>query len=151
MEQISETLTTMVEPVVTAMGYELVGVEYRPGRKDGLLRIYIDTETGVTLDDCTQVSHQVSGLLDVEDPIPGHYRLEISSPGLDRPLIKSADYERFAGALVRVKLSGLWEGRRKIRGTLKGLRDGHVLVDEEGVVHEIPLDRIDRSNLVPDV
>ncbi|MEX0731878.1 MAG: ribosome maturation factor RimP [Aquisalimonadaceae bacterium] len=151
MERISETLTSLVEPVVTAMGYELVGVEYHPGRRDGLLRIYIDTETGVTLDDCTRVSHQISGLLDVEDPIPGRYRLEISSPGLDRPLIKPADFERFAGAQVRVKLNDLWEGRRKIHGTLNGLQDGHVLIEEEGVVHAVPLDRIDKSNLVPDV
>lgn len=151
MEQISETLTALVEPVVTAMGYELVGVEYHPGRRDGLLRIYIDTETGVTLNDCTRVSHQISGLLDVEDPIQGSYRLEISSPGLDRPIIKPADFDRFAGSEVRVKLNGLWEGRRKIRGTLKGLRDGHVLIEEDGVAYVVPLDRIDKSNLVPDV
>lgn len=151
MERISESLTALLEPVVTAMGYELVGVEYRPGRSEGLLRIYIDTDTGVTLDDCTRVSHQISGVLDVEDPIPGSFRLEISSPGLNRPLMKPADFDRFAGADVLVKLNELWEGRRKIRGTLRGLRDDHVLVEEEGATHAVPLDRIEKSNLVPDV
>jgi len=155
MDRISETLLALLEPVVTVMGYELVGIEYHPGRKDGLLRVYIDTpagaEEGVTLEDCTRVSHQISGVLDVEDPITGQYRLEISSPGLDRPLMKAADFERFAGEQARLKLNQLWEGRRRIQGVLKGLEDGHVLIDEEGQVHAVPLDRIEKSNLVPDV
>ena len=151
MDGIHEKLTAMAEPAVTAMGYELVGLEYRPNKREGLLRIYIDSAAGITLEDCEAVSHQISGLLDVEDPIQGAYRLEISSPGLDRPLFKAADFERFAGAEARLRLTGLWEGRRKFRGILRGVRDAHVLIEEEGVEHVVPLDRIDKANLVPDV
>jgi ribosome maturation factor RimP len=150
MVQVSEALTELVEPVVVGMGYELVGVEYRPGRGQDLVRVYIDSEAGVTVDDCARVSHQVSGVLDVEDPVPGSYRLEISSPGLDRPIIRAADFERFAGAVARVRLNGLWEGRRKIVGVLRGLRDGEVLIDEDGTIHAVPLERIEKCNLVPD-
>lgn len=151
MDGIHEKLTAMAEPAVSSMGYELVGVEYRPNKREGLLRIYIDSAAGITLEDCEAVSHQISGLLDVEDPIQGAYRLEISSPGLDRPLFKTADFERFAGVEVRVRLSGLWEGRRKFRGILRGVRDARVLIEEEGTEYAVPLDRIDKANLVPDV
>ena len=79
-------LWDLLEPVVAGMGYELVEIEYNPSTRHGVLRLYIDHEDGIQLDDCTDVSNQVSALLDVEDPIPGHYNLEVSSPGLDRPL-----------------------------------------------------------------
>ena len=151
MDGIHDKLTAMAEPAVTSLGYELVGLEYRPNKSEGLLRIYIDSATGVTLEDCEVVSHQISGLLDVEDPIQGAYRLEISSPGLDRPLFKAADFERFAGVEARIRLTGLWDGRRKFRGILRGMQDGHVLIEEEGTEHAVPLDRIDKANLVPDV
>lgn len=151
MDPIRETLTRLVEPVITAMGYELVGVEYHPGRSEGLMRVYIDAAQGVSVDDCARVSHQVSGLLDVEDPIPGNYRLEISSPGLDRPLMRPTDFERFAGAEAKLRLNGLWEGRRKLRGLLRGLDGDRVLLEENGEVLAVPLERIDKANLVPDV
>lgn len=151
MDAIHDKLTTLAEPAVAAMGYELVGVEYRPNKSEGLLRIYIDAADGITLEDCEAVSHQISGVLDVDDPIPGAYRLEISSPGLDRPLFKAADFERFAGCEVRIRLLSLWEGRRKFRGTLGGLRDGSAIIEEEGVEYAVPLERIDKANLVPDV
>lgn len=151
MDGIHDKLTAMAEPAVTSLGYELVGLEYRPNKSEGLLRIYIDSAAGVTLEDCELVSHQISGLLDVEDPIQGAYRLEISSPGLDRPLFKAADFERFAGVEARIRLTGLWDGRRKFRGILRGVQDGHVLIEEEGAEYAVPLDRIDRANLVPDV
>ena len=96
-------LWDLLEPVVTGMGYELVEIEYNPGSRHGLLRLYIDHEDGIVLDDCTDVSHQVSALLDVEDPIAGRYSLEVSSPGLDRPLRGIKDYERFTGEIVKIK------------------------------------------------
>ena len=151
MDGIQQKLTGFIEPAVTAMGYELVGLEYRPNKREGLLRVYIDSPQGIALEDCEAVSHQVSGLLDVEDPIRDPYRLEISSPGIDRPLFKAADFERFAGAEVRVRLTGLWEGRRKFRGMLHGVRDAHVLIEEQGTEYEVPLDQIDKANLVPDI
>ncbi|WP_290648108.1 ribosome maturation factor RimP [Aquisalimonas sp.] len=151
MERMQHTLTALIEPAVTAMGYELVGLEYRPSRRNGLLRVYIDAPAGITLADCEAVSHQVSGVLDVEDPIQGSYRLEISSPGVDRPLFNALDFERFAGAEARVRLHGLWEGRRKLCGILHGVQDGCVMIEEHGTHYAVPLERIDKANLVPDV
>lgn len=150
MDVLTERLTELFEPVVDGLGFELVGVEYHPGRGEGLLRIYIDHADGISVDDCARVSHQVSGVLDVEEPVSGRYRLEISSPGFDRPLIRERDYGRFVGHEVKLKLAGLWEGRRKLRGILQGL-DGHeVLIEHEGEALRVPLDRIEKANLVPD-
>jgi ribosome maturation factor RimP len=142
-------LRKLIEPAVTALGYELVGVEFVPG-KSGLLRVYIDSADGISVDDCQAVSHQVSGILDVEDPIRGQYSLEVSSPGLDRPLYQARDFDRFAGSEVSLRLLAPLNGRRKFKGVLDGLRDGQVVVklkDEELVV---ALDEIDQARLVPD-
>lgn len=151
MDAMTDRLTTMFEPVTEGLGFELVGVEYHPGRGEGLLRIYIDHADGITVDDCARISHQVSGVLDVEDPISGRYRLEVSSPGLDRPLMRRDDFERFAGHEIRLKLTGLWEGRRKLRGILRGLDGETVILEEEGQNLRVPLDRIEKGNLVPDL
>ena len=145
----SAELRKLIEPAVTSLGYELVGVEFIRG-KTGVLRVYIDSEDGITVDDCKSVSYQVSGLLDVEDPIRGQYSLEVSSPGLDRPLYQARDFERFAGHEINMRLSVPVDGRRKFRGTLLGLRDDQVVLqmDEEELV--VPLDEIDQARLVPD-
>ena len=144
----AETLTQLLEPVVTALGYELVGVRYVRSRGSALVRVYIDHPDGVGVDDCARVSHQVSGVLDVEDPVPEQYTLEVSSPGLDRPIFKPADYERFAGERVRVRIVGIIDGRRKLRGLLRGLRAGEVLVEEDdGKVYGVPLERVERAEL----
>jgi ribosome maturation factor RimP len=142
-----DRVTELLEPVVEGMGYELVGLEYHPNSKRGLLRLYIDAPDGIGVDDCARVSHQVSGVLDVEDPVPGEYLLEVSSPGLDRPIFKPADYDRFAGEIIRIRLHGLLEGRRKFRGRLGGRRGDSVIIEEETGTVEVPLDRIDRANL----
>lgn len=142
-----DSLTALLEPVVEGLGYELVGVEYHPSGRQGLLRVYIDRAEGVGVDDCARVSHQVSGVLDVEDPLPGEYLLEISSPGLDRPVFKPADFQRFAGERVRLRLRGLVDGRRKYRGRLIGLRGETVLIEEAGAEVAVPLAEIDRANL----
>jgi ribosome maturation factor RimP len=145
----SAELRKLLEPAVSALGFELVGVEFVSGRR-GLLRLYIDSEDGISIDDCQAVSHQVSGLLDVEDPIPGQYSLEVSSPGLDRPLFRAADFERFAGHEVRLRLVAPLEGRRKFRGVLVGLRDGRVVVQVEEQELVVALEEIDEARLVPD-
>ena len=145
----SVELRKLVEPAVTALGYELVGVEFLHG-KTGVLRIYIDSAEGIGIDDCQAVSHQVSGILEVEDPIRGQYSLEVSSPGLDRPLYQARDFERFAGRQVTLRLMAPVNGRRKFKGVLGGLRDGQVVIemDEEELV--VALDEIDQARLVPD-
>jgi len=139
----------MLQTVVESMGYELVGVELHPYRANALLRIYIDKETGVNIDDCQQVSQQVSGVLDVEDPIPGHYTLEVSSPGIDRPLFEADHFDRFAGNDVRIQLALPLEGRKKFTGRLLGLRGDQVALDIEGTEQLVPLDRIEKARLVP--
>jgi ribosome maturation factor RimP len=140
----------MLSTVVEAMGYELVGVEFHPHPRHGLLRVYIDTADGVTIDDCQRVSEQISGVLDVEDPIPGHYTLEVSSPGLDRPLFEAEHFERFAGHKVRIHLSAPLNGRSNYTGRLLGLRDEDVVLESDGQPLPLPLERIEKARLVPE-
>ncbi len=145
----ARALEALLEPAVSRLGYELVGVELH-GRGRGLvLRLYIDREGGVSLDDCQRVSRQVSGLLDVEDPIPGPYTLEVSSPGLDRPLFKEAHFRRFAGRKVRIRTDVPLEGRRNFRGVLRGVRGGEVIVEVDGTEYALPMERIEQARLVP--
>ena len=149
--QAPDKLQGPIEAAVRALGYELVGVEYLPQGRRSLLRIYIDSPDGVTVDDCERVSHQVSGVLDVEDPIHGHYVLEVSSPGLDRLLFTAEHYRRFAGNRIKLRVSPPVDGRRNFSGILKGLHDDKVvLVHEEGE-WEIPLDHVDQARLVPEL
>ncbi len=142
-----ERVTNLLTPVVEGMGYELVGVEYHPSRGQAMLRVFIDRPEGIEIDDCARVSHQISGVLDVEDPIAGEYLLEVSSPGIDRPVFKSTDYERFAGEQIRLRVRGLVEGRRKYHGRLIGLRDEQVIIDEQGEEVAVPLTAIDRAHI----
>jgi ribosome maturation factor RimP len=145
----SAELRKLIEPAVTALGFELVGVEYTTG-KSGILRVYIDSEWGISADDCAAVSHQLSGLLDVEDPIPGRYALEISSPGLDRPLFHARDFDRYAGETVRLHLVSPLNGRRKFKGVLMGMKDNHVVLKLDDAELTVTLDEIDQARLVPD-
>ena len=122
MQPVDSTLTQLARRVAEPMGYELVGVEhFQRGGGASTLRVYIDHAHGVTLDDCTLVSNQLSAVLDVEDPLPGHYDLEVSSPGLDRPLVFAEHFERFAGQRIKVRLAEKVEGRRSLEGVLLGL------------------------------
>jgi ribosome maturation factor RimP len=140
-----------LQPAITAMGYELVGVEYRHGGQGGgLLRVYIDSAQGITVEDCGRVSYQVSGLLDVKDPIAGRYTLEVSSPGLDRLLFKRGDYERFVGSRVKLRLASPREGRRKYQGRLLRLEGGNVVVEQDGVEVSLAFDQIEQARLVPE-
>ncbi len=145
----SAELRKLIEPAVTALGFELVGVEFIRARH-GVLRVYIDHENGIGVNDCKAVSHQVSGLLDVEDPIRGEYSLEVSSPGLDRPLFQARDFERFAGHEINLRLLAPVDGQRKFKGTLAGMRDDHVVVRMDNEELVVRLDEIDQARLVPD-
>jgi ribosome maturation factor RimP len=143
-----ERLARLVEPVVTGLGYEMLGLEFDANQR--VLRVYIDSEAGIVVDDCSKVSHQLSGVLDVEDPIPGNYQLEVSSPGMDRPLFKREHFERFVGSLAKVQLLRPLEGRRKFKARLQGLSGDSVVLEEDGLRYEIPLDLIDKARLVPE-
>lgn len=151
MRRAPEHLDELIRGTVEPMGYELVGVEYfSPGKHHKVLRIYIDREDGITLDDCAAVSHQVSGMLDVEDPIAGNYDLEVSSPGLDRPLFRPEHFERFAGQRIRIRLVRALAGQRNFEGVLKGLVEGAVELAVGDEVLRLPLDEIDSARLVPE-
>ena len=144
-------LDKMLEPGIGSMGYELVGVEYQTGGKSGgLLRVYIDNEQGISAEDCRKVSYLVSGVLDVEDPIPGHYTLEVSSPGLDRPLFKLEDFERFAGQLAKLRMSSPVDGQRKFKGRLMGIKDGEIVIVQDGEEIRLPFEQVERARLVPE-
>ena len=151
MKQDPLQIGALLEPAIEALGYQLVGVEYRSSGPGGaLLRVYIDSEGGITADDCERVSYQVSGILDVNDPIPGHYTLEVSSPGLDRLLFRQEDYERFVGSLVKLRMAIPREGRRKYQGRLLRLEGGNVVVDQDGEEVTLALDQIEQARLVPE-
>ncbi len=141
----------MIEPGIRSLGYELVGVEFQTGSKGGsLLRVYIDSTQGISAEDCQKVSYQVSGVLEVEDPIPGHYTLEVSSPGLDRLLFRPEDFERFAGQQVKLKVAYPIEGQRKFKGLLLGMQDRNVVIKQDDMEISLPFDQVEQARLVPE-
>lgn len=151
MNGLPERVTTEIEKIVASEGLELVHVEYRRQGRTYLLRIDIDKEGGVTLDDCQLVSQQVSAWLDVEDPVPGEYELQVSSPGLDRKFYSDSDYQKFIGRLVRVKTSAAIRGLHVIVGRLKEF-DGKKIVVTDPMMkkdpdYEIPLADIKETRL----
>ncbi len=149
--QASPKVLKLLEPIVVGLGYEFVGAEYLPQGKHSILRIYIDKpEEGISVDDCERVSRQVSSMLDVEDPIPGHYTLEVSSPGMDRPLFKPEHFERFIGHDIKLLLSAPLDGRRKMTVGLKAISNNIVSAELEGEVIEIDFDNIEKAHLVPE-
>lgn len=150
MKQAPEHLVLLIEPIVEGLGYECVGIDYNPHPKHGLLRIYIDSSNGILVDDCSKVSHQVSGVLDVEDPIPGNYHLEVSSPGADRPFFKVSQFERFIGSIVNVNLFASINGHRKITGRIEKV-DGDIITLSEGEQEfAIPFSAMSKARLVPE-
>ncbi len=151
MKQAPEHLVNLIEPIVEGLGYECVGIDYNPHPRHGLLRIYIDSENGILVEDCSKVSHQISGVLDVEDPIPGNYQLEISSPGADRPFFKISQFEQFIGSTVSVNLFKAIEGRKKITGLIEKVDGDIVMLQEAGQTYEVPFSAMSKARLVPDL
>ncbi len=146
----SDELRNMLEPTVQRLGYELADLEVRLSGKGGLVRITIDKPEGINLDDCEKVSHAVSALLDVEDPMTGEYNLEVSSPGLDRKLTKVEHFQRFEGEIVKITMRFPIAGRRRFRGKLLSSNDESIVVEVDGESHSLPLARLDTARLVPD-
>jgi ribosome maturation factor RimP len=144
-----DELAKLLEPAVERLGYELTDLEVRLGGKGGLVRVFIDKPEGIDLDDCERVSLAVSALLDVEDPVPGNYNLEVSSPGLDRKLTKVEHFQRFVGETVKVQMRFPIEGRRRFRGTLVSADEENIVVEVDGESHSLPLKTIDTARLVP--
>lgn len=144
-----ETLNGLIEPVVIGLGYQLWGIEKVQQGRRVTLKIYIDAEDGVTIEDCAKVSRQVSGLLDVEDPISGDYLLEVSSPGIDRRLFKPEHFDLCKGEKIQVTLRQAFEGQRKWKGVLCGLDEGDAVLrvdDTQEIV--LPLASIERARVL---
>lgn len=151
MGKVAETLRDSLASIVEALGYEFVGSEIVGQGKHAVLRIYIDSENGITIDDCSKVSYQVSAMLDVEDPIRGEYDLEVSSPGIDRPLFELSHFKKFIGNRVKVRVCAPIHNRRKFDGVLLRVEgdDIHLLVDAEEIV--LPFSDIEKANVIADI
>lgn len=144
-------LTRLVKSTVEAVGYDLVGVELLARPKAGhLLRVYIDAANGIGLADCEKVSHQLSGVLDVEDPIAGEYALEVSSPGLDRPLFDAGQFGRFVGSTARVRMAAAVDGRSNWKGTITAVEGDEVVLRVDGEDVRLPVARMASARLVPE-
>jgi ribosome maturation factor RimP len=150
-----DALMRLLEPPIEALDYELVDIEFAREGRGGVLRIFIDRQTGddgsrITVDDCARVSHAVSQVLEIEDPINGHYTLEVSSPGFDRILRKRAHFERFIGERIAAELKLAIDGRRRFVGVLKSIAGDSIEVEVDGQAHSLPLARIQKARLRPE-
>ncbi|MCQ4271774.1 ribosome maturation factor RimP [Pseudomonas kuykendallii] len=144
-----EQLQAMLAPVVEALGYQCWGVEFISQGKHSLLRVYIDSANGILVEDCEKVSRQISGVLDVEDPIASEYTLEVSSPGMDRPLFTLEQFAAHAGEQVKIKLRSPFEGRRNFQGILRGTEEQDVVVLVDDHEYLLPIDSVDKANIIP--
>ncbi|HLZ96407.1 MAG TPA: ribosome maturation factor RimP [Steroidobacteraceae bacterium] len=153
-----DALMRLLEPPIEALDYELVDLEYAREGRGGVLRLFIDRRADVpggppasiTVDDCARVSHVVSELLESEDPIKGHYTLEVSSPGFDRILRKREHFERFVGERIFAELKLPINGRRRFAGVLKSIAGDSIVMDVDGQAHQLPLERIQKARLRPE-
>lgn len=144
-----EQLQALLAPVIEALGYECWGLEFISQGRHSLLRIYIDHANGILVEDCEKVSRQISGVLDVEDPISNEYTLEVSSPGMDRPLFTLEQFAKHVGELVKIKLRSPYEGRRNFQGSLRGVEEQDVVVLVDDHEYLLPIDMIEKANIVP--
>jgi ribosome maturation factor RimP len=144
-----DRLITLIEPLLVQLGYELVELEYAPARSHGSLRIFIDRAEGIGISDCERVSREVSALLDVEDPIPTAYSLEVSSPGDDRVLRTHAHFERFKGSRVLIELVAPREGRRRYTGLLQEVSATGVALEVDRQRVDVPYGEIAKARLAP--
>ena len=149
-----DALMRLLEPPIEALGFDVVDIEFAQAGRGGVLRIFIDRRAqdsgpGITVDDCANVSHAVSQVLETQDPIKGHYTLEVSSPGFDRILRTRAHFERFVGARIFAELKVPLDGRRRFVGELKSIAGDTIVVEVDGKAHSLPLERIQKARLRP--
>lgn len=148
----NDRLESLLAPVVEDLGYEYVGIEYSSNPKNRILRLYIDhSEAGILVEDCANVSREVSALLDVEEPISGQYTLEVSSPGVERPLFTAEHFERFVGEQAVVQMQVPLEGRRKFKGQIIGVESDEVCLAVDGTQWRLPIAGMARARLAPDL
>ena len=147
-----EDLIQLLTPIIADLGLECLGIEYAPSRGNSLLRLYIDAaDRPVTLDDCEAVSREVSATLDVNDPITGRYTLEVSSPGLDRPLFTPAHFARFIGEQAKIALNLPVNSRRRLIGKIKAVEGDAITIEQDGVDVTITHDNVQKAKLIPDL
>ena len=146
----SGKLTSLLQPLVEDLGFEFVGIEHSSNPKNVVLVIYIDATDGIAVEDCAKVSREIAAILDVEDPIPGKYRLEVSSPGLDRPLFTLEQFQQFSGEVAQFSLFAPRDGRRKFKGIILGTEEDQVKMEQDGVEVTLDLGNIAKARLVPD-
>jgi ribosome maturation factor RimP len=144
-----QKMQVMLEPTVEALGFELWGIEHISQGRHSVLRVYIDSENGIGVEDCAAVSQQVSAILDVEDPITGEYTLEVSSPGMDRLLFKLEQFTGYIGEQIELRLRTPFEGRRKFKGVLKGIEGEDVVVHVDDHEYLLPYSAIDKARVEP--
>lgn len=150
LSQLEKKLALMLDDAVTAVGFELLGVEFVRAGKHSTLRVYIDSPKGIDVDDCADVSHQISAVLDIEDPISTEYNLEVSSPGLDRPLFKASHYQEVVGQTISVKLQIPQDGRRNYKGQLTECDDHSFTVKVDNEHYSLTYENVLKANLVPE-
>ena len=148
MAKFEHKLTAMLRPAVEETGKELLGVEFISAGNHSVLRLFIDHENGIDVDDCAEVSRQVGAILDVEDPISSEYSLEVSSPGLDRPLFEKSQFEAVVGETVEAKISMPLNGRRKFKGKLVAVENDSLIVMVDNEEYELVISNIDKAHLV---
>lgn len=146
-----DQLTEMLKPAVDALGYEFVGVEYVGQGRHSVLRVYIDHQEGITVDDCAKVSHQASGVLEMEDPINSAYTLEVSSPGIDRPLFTWEHFKAIEGQEVNLRCHTGVDGRRKFKGRLSKVDEHDLTVEVDNQSFQLAFNDIERANLIADL
>ncbi len=144
-----QRLTELLTPTVEAAGFELLGVEFVSAGRHSTLRLYIDHPEGVNVDHCALVSREVGAILDVEDPIPNEYNLEVSSPGLDRPLFTPEHFAKVIGQKIEVKLAIPQDGRRRFKGALVAIEDDMLVIEVDGKPYRLLMDNVDKANVVP--
>lgn len=144
-----DELKALIEPVVTGLGFVFWGLEYEARGKHSLLRVFIDHEDGIDVDQCAEVSHQISAVMDVEDPIKSNYTLEVSSPGMDRPLFTLDQFALYPGEWVDVRLRAPFEGRRKFKGVLTAIEDQDLCIQVDDTDYLLPVESIEKANLIP--
>lgn len=144
----TEQLEALLRPTIESLGFEFWGLELMQA-KGAKLRIFIDAPVGITVDDCAAVSHQVSGVLDVEEPISGEYLLEVSSPGMDRPLFTAEQCARYIGGRLQLRLLVPVQGRRKLVATLLAVEGEKLSLEDEGVTFHVLFHEVDKANLIP--
>jgi len=148
MRRVSPGIEAVIEPVVTGLGYQFVGAQFGQAENGQTLRVFIDTDNGVVVEDCVAVSKQLSAVLDVEDTISSAYQLEVSSPGIDRPLFTAAQFAEQEGETIKVKMAVSVDGRRNFKGRLIEVKNEAALVEVDGIDYSLPVADVEEAHVI---